>query len=349
MKLFYHISTRLAALAVAAVALTSCDGMIYDDEGDCAPHYKVRFEYRMHMEGTPGKPESYPDAFPHNVGSVTLYAVDAATGRVVWSKHESGEKVMAPGYEIDLPVDPGRYHLMAWCGEGHKTSFTVNEAGHIDDLHCRMNREYISRAGEVAISRDDLRDLYHGREENLEMPDEQGTHYYTVQLTKDTNVIQILLQQLSGPPMKPADYDMEITDVNGHLESDNSIRGDEEILYLPWSQKSSSSNIVYPGPEHSPTELGAVMAEFTVSRLMLQNDPRFTVYKHEDGEMLISIPLKEYLIQFMGDHYNRLDPQEYLDRQDEYKIMIFRDEGMRWTDSYIYINSFKVVLQNVDL
>ena len=252
--------------------------------------------------------------------------------------------------ELDFPVDPGRYHLMAWCGEGHTSSFTVNsDAEHIDDIHCRLNREYISRAEQIAVSSANLSDLYHGRQENLVMPDEQGVHYYTVPLTKDTNTISILLQQLSGEPMNPDDFDMEITDTNGHLESDNTMRGDEIIHYNPWKQGSSLSDIVYPGAEFKPTELGAVMAEFRVSRLMLQNNPRLTVSKHADGTILFSIPLKPYMVQFAGDQFSNMDTQEYLDRQDEYKMMFFLDEGMRWMNAYIYINSFKVVLQNVDL
>lgn len=354
MKLSDYITSRLAVIMMSAAALTACDSMIYDDEGDCAPYYKVRFEYRMHMEGTPGKPESYPDAFPHNVNAVTLYAVDASTGKIVWQKHESGERVMAEGYEIDLPVDPGKYHLMAWCGEGHVSSFAVNDAAdHIDDIDCRMNREYLSRAdeaGDAAVSRTQLNDLYHGREENLVMPDEQGVHYYTVYLTKDTNTIQVLLQQLSGEKMDPDDFDMEITDANGHLDSRNMPLGDETIYYRPWKQGSSLSDIIYPGDVgHEPTELGAVMAEFSVSRLMLENDTRLTVSKHADGKEIFSIPLKPYLMLFISDKYSQMDSQEYLDREDEYRMMFFLDSGMRWMKSYIYINSFKVVLQDVDL
>ena len=57
----------------------------------------------------------------------------------------------------------------------------------------------------------------------------------------------------------------------------------------------------------------------------------------------------QYLMQFRGDNLSAMDNQEYLDREDEYKMMFFLDSGMRWKDAYIYINSFKVVLQNVDL
>ena len=41
--------------------------------------------------------------------------------------------------------------------------------------------------------------------------------------------------------------------------------------------------------------------------------------------------------------------QEYLDRQDVYDMVFFLDEGDRWLDAYIYINSWKVVLQNSEL
>ena len=52
----------------------------------------------------------------------------------------------------------------------------------------------------------------------------------------------------------------------------------------------------------------------------------------------------------MKGFYNRnMDDQEYLDRQDVYDMVFFLDEGDRWIDPYIYINSWKVVLQNSDL
>lgn len=42
-----HIARKLAMalMALAAVTLSSCDSLIYDYEGDCDPHYKVRFRF----------------------------------------------------------------------------------------------------------------------------------------------------------------------------------------------------------------------------------------------------------------------------------------------------------------
>ncbi|MDE7473480.1 MAG: FimB/Mfa2 family fimbrial subunit [Muribaculaceae bacterium] len=333
-------------VAISTVALTACDGMIYDDEGDCAPYYKVKFRYDMNMK--------FADAFPNEVNSVTLYAVDAATGRVVWQNHESGERLKADGYEMDLPVDPGRYHLMAWCGDGHRTSFTVNDAEHIDDLHCRLNRDYETRAGQDngAVSTTDLGRLYHGRENNLEMPAEQGTHYYNVNLTKNTNVIRVILQELAydaDDDFNKDAFDFEITDVNGHLESDNSLRDDELITYRAWRIDNAGSNIIY-GEGDDSHERRAVMAELTVSRLMLDGNPRLTVRRRDTGEPIVfSVPLKSYCLAFKGYHYADMDDQEFLDREDTYNMVFLLDPGLRWNQSCIYINSFKVVLQDTEL
>ena len=41
--------------------------------------------------------------------------------------------------------------------------------------------------------------------------------------------------------------------------------------------------------------------------------------------------------------------QDYLDRQDEYSFVFFVDDGMNWLSASIFVNSWRVVLQNVDM
>lgn len=73
---------RHGLLAVVAfMGLSSCSGMIFDDEGDCNPYYKVRFRYDMNLK--------FADAFRNEVNAVTLYAVDGH-GNIVWTRSESG-------------------------------------------------------------------------------------------------------------------------------------------------------------------------------------------------------------------------------------------------------------------
>ena len=83
-------------LPAAAVVLTGCDGFIFEDEGDCDPYYKVRFRYDRNLK--------FADAFAAEVDEVTLYVADAATGRIVWQKHESGNALKQAGYLMDVDV-----------------------------------------------------------------------------------------------------------------------------------------------------------------------------------------------------------------------------------------------------
>ena len=97
------------------------------------------------------------------------------------------------------------------------------------------------------------------------------------------------------------------------------------------------------------TQMSACVASHTISRLCTeqQKDVLVTVY-NKKGEKVLSIPLIDYALLVKGS-YAKMDDQEYLDRQDKYDLVFFLDEGDRWMSAYIYINSWKLVLQNTDL
>ena len=69
----------------------------------------------------------------------------------------------------------------------------------------------------------------------------------------------------------------------------------------------------------------------------------------ETGKTVLSIPLIDYALLVKGFYNRDMDDQEYLDRQDVYDMVFFLDESDRWLDAYIYINSWKVVMQNSEL
>jgi len=82
--------------------------------------------------------------------------------------------------------------------------------------------------------------------------------------------------------------------------------------------------------------------------LVMENNPVLTITNGE-GEKVLSIPLIDYALLVKGFYNRDMDNQEYLDRQDEFNMTFFLDEDDRWVDSYIIINSWKVVLNNEDL
>lgn len=349
-----NIFRRLAMMFVAvfAIGLTACDSVIYDYEEDCDPHYKVRFRFDWNLH--------FADAFPNEVNAVTLYIVDPSTGDIVWQKSENGQELKQEGYLMDVEgLAPGTYDLMAWCGEGVGTHFTVPDAKHHTGLTCTMLRNHEEGHGGGTV-RTDMNRLYHGRITAQAFPEEEGTFIYTIPLIKNTNEVNVVLQHLSGEPVDKDDFTFTITAANGSMDWDNHLLDDETITYYAHTTKSGTAGIVWPqGPDdpsverqdaRAPqTQMSACVASHTISRLTTEQkkDVLVTVY-NKKGEKVLSIPLIDYALLVKGS-YDKMDDQEYLDRQDKYDLVFFLDEGDRWMNAYIYINSWKLVLQDTDL
>ena len=111
---------------------------------------------------------------------------------------------------------------------------------------------------------------------------------------------------------------------------------DEQLTYYAWRTDDGVADLNADG-SRAQTTIGVAIAELTVGRLVLQNDPILTI-TNDKGEKVLSIPLIDYALLVKG-YYNRdMSDQEYLDRQDEFNMTFFLDEDDRWVDSYIVIN-----------
>jgi len=330
-----HLTTLLVTMICwAAAALTSCDSVIYDNEGDCEPHYRVRFVYDRNMK--------FADAFAHEVNSVTLRLLDA-DGRVVWQRTESGDALSQPDYAMDVNCPPGTYTLHVWA-EGHEgLPFLLadDNADQFQQLTARLPHE--TDADGNAVSDERLRDLYHGYVASVTFSETEGTHTHTVQLTKDTNYLRVVLQQTSAEPLDPNELDISITDDNGYMNADNLLRPNGTVTYRPWAVTPLKADVEDKGV------CDGVLAEFTVPRLMAdrRNDTRLTVRNGE--KTIFSVRLIDFLLMTKGNYNHDLTEQEYLDFQDVWDLTFFLDEGQLWLATYIYINSWRVVLQNEDL
>jgi hypothetical protein len=82
---------------------------------------------------------------------------------------------------------------------------------------------------------------------------------------------------------------------------------------------------------------------------MEDKNPILSIYNAESGEVVASIPLKDYALLVKGNYNRAMSNQEYLDRQDEYNLTFFLDEFGNWASSRIIINSWNVILQETDL
>lgn len=347
---FKKIFVFLSATVLALGTTVSCDGLIYDGEGDCAVTYRVKFRYDMNMK--------FADAFSHEVSRVTLYVL-GGDGSIIWSKTESGDALAAEDYSMVVDVPAGRYDLLAWCDSGDYGSFSVAKADDKTDLKCSLNTKTATDGTPYVDS--DIDRLYYGYLAGADFTADEGTVVATVNLMKDTNHFSIVLQHISGEPMDKSKFSFSIVADNAFMDWDNSLilQGKPEerpapetsVDYRAWSVESGSATI--EKTTRADASLNVVIAELTTARLFgARNDihqPRLNVTNRESGKDVLSVPLIDFALLVKGKYNEAMEDQEYLDRQDDYNMVFFLDDQDRWIKTFIYINSWKIVLQDAEL
>ena len=334
---------RMCTLFVAVLGMTivSCSDILDEEVVDCSVEYRVKFKYDHNMKKA--------DAFSNEVRSVTLYAF-YQEGNFVYQRTEQGDILGEDGYSMPLEVEAGDYRFITWAGLEGEESFSVPVltpgVSTIDDLTCRMNR-ISTRSDGSAIVNEDLKPLWHGEVTQHSFTSRAAmVQELTIPLIKNTNNVRVVLQHLSGSPVEVDKFTFTITDENGWMNHDNSLLEDEQLTYYAWRTDDGVAEL-NPNGSRAQTSIGVAIAELTVGRLVLENNPILTI-TNDKGEKVLSIPLIDYALLVKG-HYNRnMDNQEYLDRQDEFNMTFFLDDDDHWVDSYIIINSWKVVLNNED-
>lgn len=330
----------LFVIAACALLLSSC-GMMESDSGqDCTTYRRVRFVFDMNM--------LFSDAFAHEVDSVTLYASDAS-GKVVYKKSEAVSSIVSRGYMDVNDLPSGTYTFRVWAtGENrYENSYTYG-----DDT---IDREDTTRLT-VTVNRDnaevshDLTPLFFGVARNADMTDYQygGVREATVYLTKDTNVFRVVLQNLSGDNLNPNDFSFYLTDNNGRLDCSNNLVDDELLTYRAWSVTSGTAGVTDKDGT-TVTGVSAVVAEITTNRLVKGHDMRLHIVNKKDGKEIVNIPAIDYCLLVKGNYNKNMSDQEYLDREDHYDMVFFIDNQHNWLAASIYINSWRVVLQNADI
>ena len=329
-------------MVAAALAASSCqNGFIFEGEGDCGTYYRIRFRYDYNIK--------FADAFAAEVNSIALYVFDE-NDVLVEEIATTDKKALSSGnFEIPLELLPGKYTLMAWGGLMNEESFDMLADTKVgmtrrEELQVRMHRQH-DEDGKARVS-EDLLPLYHGTMP-LEVKALPGTFTETMSLKKNTNVIRILLHEMSGHDVDADKFIFEINDSNGLYDCDNNLLDDEMITYSAWHQSTGSADVDDTDVK-AVTSVSVALAELTIGRMRAGDSPVLHIKDRETGEDVFRIPVADYALLVKGYYRQGMGDQEYLDRQDEYTMTFFLDEG-KWVSSVIYINSWRVVLNNSEL
>ncbi|MGL4851890.1 MAG: FimB/Mfa2 family fimbrial subunit [Phocaeicola sp.] len=329
-----YISIGALCALLFGLLLISCDSIEGDDLESCPVEYRVKFKYDRNMK--------YADAFAHEVNAVAIFAFNDA-GDLVYLQSESGENLAVEGYEMKVEFDPREYHLIVWGGLISEASFYMPVASNIGmknaQLTCKLDRKH---RGTEAYQDQDLTPLFHG------LVAKQGASKSTsttvvVPLTKNTNNVRVVLQQLTGD-LDPNQFVFQITDNNGWLNYTNLLLADETLTYEAWRVDGGTASL------NSASRSGnnVAIAELTVGRLMKESNSVLVISTLE-GEVVLSIPLIQFALMVKGYYNQGMEDQEYLDRQDEYNFTFFLDSNQKWINSSIVINGWQVVLNETDL
>ena len=322
------------------VASSCNDGLrIFDGEGDCGVYISFKYDYNLKRA----------NAFANEVNSIALYVFDQNDVLVDYSTTADKDALSKEKFEMHLQLAPGKYRLLAWGGVMNEESFDILTDAKIgetkiEEVQVKMHRKYNDN-GEAVVDQD-LLPLYHGMMP-IKVSDEEGTYRHTMSLMKDTNVVRILLQELSGHEADADDFIFEIEDSNGLYDWNNTLLDDEQITYSAWYKESVSTDME---PSSRAVEsVDGALAELTIGRIRVDDySPILRIRNSETGEDIVRRPLADYALMVMGQHNIGMGRQEYLDRADEYNLTFFLDEG-EWVSTVINIHSWRVVLNDTVL
>ena len=327
----------LATLFVAITTSSCKEGFIYEGEGDCGTYYNIEFKYDYNLK--------YADAFAKEVNSLALFVFDQNDTLVKSFVEQDSEKLAADNFAIALELESGKYELVAWAGLMNEESFDLLAT--VEEGKTKREELQVVLKNNDGVVENDLLPLYHGAM-TLDYTSEPGTYTETMSLVKDTNVVRIVLQQMSDGVVADK-FRYEITADNGLLNHNNEVVANGMLTYKPWSVTSGSADVAPDYGTSSVTrgdQVSVAVAEFTISRMIDGQSPVLTIWNIEENEPVLSIPVADYALLVKGYYNSSMSNQEYLDRQDEYNMTFFLDEDGDWLSASIIVNSWRVVLNN---
>ena len=89
------LTAKICVALVGLLALPSCNDWLYEEEGDCSVHYRLKFRYDKNLK--------WADAFANEVSSVHLYAFDPS-GVLAWRQEEQIDPSTADSYSTFRPA-----------------------------------------------------------------------------------------------------------------------------------------------------------------------------------------------------------------------------------------------------
>lgn len=178
--------------------------------------------------------------------------------------------------------------------------------------------------------------------DSLNVKPAQPEDTLTLSLIRDTKHLHVSLHELGeggagiGTPgnVSADDYEVFITDVNGQLDYQNDLLGQEPLIYRPYAERTQ---------DETDAGVAGTTAHWDMmfNRLLIhdkpQDDARLQIVRKNDGEVVASLSLPRILSYGRNAlDYSRYTEQGYLDREYNYNLAFYLKNG-KWESTEIWI------------
>jgi hypothetical protein len=82
---------------------------------------------------------------------------------------------------------------------------------------------------------------------------------------------------------------------------------------------------------------------------MTSQNPVLHIYNDHLDRRVLTIPLNDYFLAVRSANVASMDPQEFLDRNDDFNMTVLLDKNLDWVSVSINIHSWRVVKYNETL
>ena len=186
--------------------------------------------------------------------------------------------------------------------------------------------------------------MWHGITEHFTVS-ETAPSLAVVPLVKDVNRFKVLIQSADDKPLTANDYSLAIKAANHTYDYRNNLADCPVLEYRPYSMKEAVID-----NQTAPTN-SALLAEMATLRLTTDKASRFVVHNQKTNRDVFNIDLVKYLEMMRLDKYKDMSLQEYLDRENNYQIILLigRDSNNAEVVLSLQINAWRIVFNNNDL
>ena len=367
-----HIIQKGLQMIVVAALFTGCD-MMKEDRDDCPTGLYVNFVYDYNIQ----RADMFKDhvgsvtlyVFDESDKLVAQRTVNGSELSVYGYNIHFTEQELAPGHQYRLSaIALQKDWDAALSTDGAKYRHTAMNIGeNRQNIGVSLDRTPSANPKYFDVSADaPLDTLWHTQQVMLAAAANQPTAtkyhelangsantnavqtvqlvkdvptYATVSLIRDTNHLNISLRELDNPENVNADdYEVFILDANGDVDYQNRVvTPTDSLVYRPYATWTATFDAGgTTGVERS------AHYDLMFNRLMYNTTPDknavLCIRKKSDGKEVAVVNLPYILCEGrMAYEINNYQPQEYLDREYDYRLEFFL-RGDRWEYISIYID-----------